>query len=165
MRRVLLLLFVFELFSTPSWAETLKLSTYYPVPNGTYDQLRLLPRENLSEPCQAGTIYVNEAGHLQYCNSKEKETHWTSVGTYVERGSLTLSNQQSYTVNFHVPFSNLPLIQIYALVDVPNEKGNKKTLMSYSTGVGIYDVSPTSFKINHFESPKAVTIYWVAVGN
>jgi len=49
-------------------AETISLSTFYPAPFGTYDRIRLVPRDPIGLPCRVGTLYTDNTDFtLRYC--------------------------------------------------------------------------------------------------
>lgn len=62
-------IFVFLSIFVSCWAyaETLTLRTYYPVPFGNYERLRLVPRARLSNPCPIGTMYTETPDVMRYC--------------------------------------------------------------------------------------------------
>lgn len=62
-------------------AQSVQLSTYYPSPFGMYDRIRLVPRIALGEPCDPGTLYVENTGTtLRFCGAAGT---WGPLGTGV----------------------------------------------------------------------------------
>lgn len=49
-------------------AESVTLTSYYPVPVGGYDRLRLVPRNEITGACDPGFLYYWENNGLQVCN-------------------------------------------------------------------------------------------------
>ncbi len=74
----------FAFLSTPGYTETLNLLTYYPAPFGAYDRLILVPRDELSEPCDIGTFYVSKGRNntFQYCEEVSGVGKWGSAGPW-----------------------------------------------------------------------------------
>ncbi len=67
---LLILLFLFFLGPAPLPAESITMTTYYPAPFGAYDQLRLVPRGDLTGACSPGTFYISStSGDMRYCRT------------------------------------------------------------------------------------------------
>ena len=79
------------------FSETVSLSTYYPAPFGTYDRLRLVPRDLIAGNCKVGTMYTeNVTNTLQYCaeagNPPPNTGSWgPMVGLWENDGSDNIS--------------------------------------------------------------------------
>ena len=67
MKRFLIFLIFAGVIATVAVAEQVQFSTYIPAPLGKYDRIHLVPRADLSEPCEIGVMYVNTSGELRYC--------------------------------------------------------------------------------------------------
>lgn len=70
MKKIILFVIIF-LICSPHLvlAETVTLSTYYPAPFGTYDRVRLVPRDPIAGACRVGTMYTeNVLFTLQFCS-------------------------------------------------------------------------------------------------
>ena len=154
-------------------AETIQLSTYYPSPYGIYNRLRLVPQNSLPDPCLVGTIYVNQEGQLQYCTGEKGKGSWGTLGTItgkqpkslrIVRGSVEVSADKPVDITFEMPFTNLPLIQIYAEVSITTKEGSVKSLVDYTSKVVIFDVSINGYKINYLGDEK-IKLFWLAAGN
>lgn len=72
------LLFLFIPYN--AHGDAVNLTTYYPSPFGAYDRLRLIARQALAEPCQTGTMYIDEnaAGEIKFCNTASS---WEPLGS------------------------------------------------------------------------------------
>jgi len=66
---ILLFSLFFLLPINTAYAETITLPSTTPVPFGIYDQIRLVPRAQLTGACDIGTMYVQNPDNLQYCGS------------------------------------------------------------------------------------------------
>ncbi len=78
---------VVALAASKAYAGSVEFVTYYPAPYGVYDRLRLMPRAALAEPCDPGSMYVNDTTNaLQFCASDGTwgvipDLLWAKVGS------------------------------------------------------------------------------------
>jgi len=71
---------IFLLVTISYAAETINLVTYYPVPFGAYDRVKLVQRaSNLASPCEVGTMYVDTGGQFQFCRNNGGVGTWTTI--------------------------------------------------------------------------------------
>lgn len=76
MKYVMPILLILFSAATICSAKSITLPTYFPSPDGSYDYLRLLPRNALSDPCIIGTIYVDTNGELKLCQEDSGSGKW-----------------------------------------------------------------------------------------
>lgn len=150
---------------TPVWAETVNLSTYYPAPFGSYDRLRLVPRDALEDECNVGTMYTDkETKLLQFCAESKDRTQWRPVSPItVERGNLTIIDKGDYSVTFEKAFTSIPLIQVYLIVKDEEAPGGKNVMMG--NFFPVTKITPKGFVINHQVTSELLTVHWVAIGD
>ncbi len=77
-----IIVFLISTLSVPASysAETMNLVTYYPVPFGAYDRVKLIQRaSNLTSPCEIGTMYVDTGGQFQFCRNNSGVGVWTTI--------------------------------------------------------------------------------------
>jgi hypothetical protein len=75
--RVVLLVACLTIFSPPLFAENVTLSTYYPAPFGSYDRMKLVPRDSLELDPHCND--VKDTGIMYYDNGLKKK----AAGIYV----------------------------------------------------------------------------------
>lgn len=75
--RVVFLVSCFTIFSLPSFAGQFTLSTYYPAPFGSYDRLKLVPRDSM--PLDPNCDDNSDLGIMYFDNGKAERTE----GIYV----------------------------------------------------------------------------------
>ena len=69
-----------QCLGTPTFAgPSLTITKFFPSITGEYNRFRLLPRANLTDPCTIGSLYVNNAGALQYCQDNSGTGTWGST--------------------------------------------------------------------------------------
>ncbi|MBN2089013.1 hypothetical protein JW964_05350, partial [candidate division KSB1 bacterium] len=67
-KKNLLIFLSFFSFNTLAYGQSLSIESYYPIPFGTYDHIRLYPKAfNTSQSCQEGILRADEVGTLFYC--------------------------------------------------------------------------------------------------
>src|SRR3989338_10480910 len=72
--------------SSPAFAESVAINTYYPAPYGVYDRLRLVPRVEITgTSCDVGTFYSNtdDSGILYVCEDDGASGAWVPLGSAV----------------------------------------------------------------------------------
>lgn len=66
---VIVMSFAWGILNSLSYGEEFNLISYYPIPSGVYEQVRLTPRNLLSDPCEIGSLYVpNTDNLLRFCS-------------------------------------------------------------------------------------------------
>ncbi len=61
----------------PSFAGDANITTYYPSPYGSYDQIRLVPQAVLPANCALGSLAVDASNKLNYCKMVSGVATWT----------------------------------------------------------------------------------------
>ncbi len=105
MKKILIVSLVLIVNASLAFAGTLQIETYYPSPTGSYDSIRLVPRDSvppLPATCNPGTLYTlnSPTSHLQFCNDdgtwSNPPSAWTQTGTNLyptdtDSSSITVS--------------------------------------------------------------------------
>ncbi len=63
-----LFIFIVMTSTLPAYAGNVEITSNYPAPFGTYDRIHLVPRADLTGPCQIGDLYVDGSNNFQFCN-------------------------------------------------------------------------------------------------
>ncbi len=68
MKKICFLIIILAVFTSTLQAETITLVTYYPAPQGAFEELYLAPAAtDLGIPCDIGTLYFNNDGQFMVC--------------------------------------------------------------------------------------------------
>lgn len=146
----------------PLEKRSVQLTTFYPVPHGSYGTVTLQPDEKeLVEPCAFGSLAVDSKKQLNFCTEIKEKPRWVGVNVRLERGSLELQEKDTYRVEFAKPFSDVPLIQTY--VNAQDEQGS--AVYPVVAPILLTDISNQGFEISYGGSENALKVVWIAVGD
>ncbi len=91
------------IFNSNAFSETITLTTYYPAPFGTYDQLRLVPRAPFpgTDACQPGTMYIRNDPTpilLMMCTAGGTWASATAPGYWLQSGTNLYPSDNTWNV-------------------------------------------------------------------
>ncbi len=85
---------------------TVRLTSYYPIPTGIYQTIRLVPTASKPLPCLLGTLYTDEAhpGFLEYCRTDiARGVVWSPLfGVWKQVGNNVYPTDTTSNPNIHI---------------------------------------------------------------
>lgn len=136
MKRIFLAILAALLTASPSYAESLTLTTYYPAPFGAYDRLRLVPRSPLTGSCDIGTMYVESPDIFNFCvDGGGGIGEWQPLSVWTQSNDNiypTDSTNPNLYVGIGTTNPDYPL-SVYSSVEIPFQVRSSNTAMAAIT--------------------------------